>query len=77
LPISTEPARRSPAAPRDARDGSHEAFVGMDAGGYVIDWNVQAQHTFGWSSEEAIRRALGDLIIPRRYRASHLEGLRR
>ncbi len=48
----------------------------MDAGGVVIDWNPQAERTFGWSRQAAIGRVLSDLIIPPRYRAAHLEGLR-
>ena len=62
---------------RSVIDHAHEAFIGMDAGGYVIDWNVQAQRTFGWSRAEALGQMLSDLIIPPRYRAAHLAGLRR
>jgi diguanylate cyclase (GGDEF)-like protein/PAS domain S-box-containing protein len=58
-------------------DHAHEAFVAMDAGGFVIDWNRWAERTFGWSREEALGRVLGELIIPLRYRAAHLAGLRR
>jgi diguanylate cyclase (GGDEF)-like protein/PAS domain S-box-containing protein len=58
-------------------DHAHVAFVAMDAGGFVLDWNPQAQRTFGWSSQEAVGQVLGDLIIPPRHRAAHLEGLRR
>jgi diguanylate cyclase (GGDEF)-like protein/PAS domain S-box-containing protein len=58
-------------------DHAHEAFIAMDAGGFVIGWNLQAERTFGWSSEEAIGQVLGDLIIPQRYRAAHWKGLRR
>jgi diguanylate cyclase (GGDEF)-like protein/PAS domain S-box-containing protein len=56
-------------------DHAHEAFIAMDAGGFVIDWNPQAQRTFGWSSQEAIGQVLAELIIPERYRAGHWEGL--
>jgi PAS domain S-box-containing protein len=53
---------------RSVLDHAHEAFVAMDAGGLVIDWNPQAQRTFGWSAEEAVGRVLADLIIPQRPR---------
>ena len=56
---------------------AHDAFIAMNAGGFVLDWNPQAQRTFGWSSEEAIGQVLADLIIPVRYRAAHWEGLQR
>jgi diguanylate cyclase (GGDEF)-like protein/PAS domain S-box-containing protein len=62
---------------RSVLDHAHEAFVAMDASGVLIDWNPQAQRTFGWSGEEAIGRSLAELIIPQRYRALHAEGLRR
>ncbi len=48
----------------------------MDAGGFVIDWNPQAQRTFGWSREETVGQVLADLIIPPRFRDAHWEGLR-
>ncbi|MDQ3433397.1 MAG: PAS domain S-box protein, partial [Actinomycetota bacterium] len=57
-------------------DHAHEAFVAMDAGGFVIDWNPQAQRTFGWSREEAVGQVLANLIIPSRYRVAHWKGLR-
>ena len=62
---------------RSVLDHAHEAFIAMDAAGLVIDWNLQAERTFGWSSEEAVGRVLADLIIPPRYRAAHRDGLRR
>jgi diguanylate cyclase (GGDEF)-like protein/PAS domain S-box-containing protein len=62
---------------RSVLDHAHEAFVAMDAGGLVIDWNPQAQRTFGWSAEQAVGRVLADLMIPQRYRAAHAAGLRR
>ena len=54
---------------------AHEAFVSMDAGGFITDWNLQAETTFGWSREEAVGRVLSDTIIPHRYREQHLRGL--
>lgn len=58
-------------------DHALDAFIAMDAGGFVIDWNPQAQRTFGWSAHEAIGQVLADLIIPPRLRGAHLAGLRR
>ena len=62
---------------REVLDAAFMAFIVIDGGGFVLDWNGQAQRTFGWSSEEAVGRVLGELIVPPRYRAAHLEGLRR
>lgn len=49
----------------------------MDAGGFITDWNRQAESTFGWSREEAVGLVLSDVIIPPRYRDDHLRGLQR
>ncbi|HVF78369.1 MAG TPA: diguanylate cyclase [Solirubrobacteraceae bacterium] len=64
-------------AARSILDNAHEAFVSMDAGGFIIDWNRQAEATFGWTREEALGRVLSDTIIPPRYREAHLRGLER
>lgn len=60
---------------RSILEAAHEAFVSMDAGGFIIDWNPQAETTFGWTREEAVGRVLSDTIIPPRYRQAHLHGL--
>jgi PAS domain S-box-containing protein len=58
-------------------ESAFDAFIGIDSGGVVTDWNAQAEITFGWSRGEAIGRKLSDLIIPERYRDAHEKGLRR
>ena len=60
---------------RSVLDRAHEAFIAIDAGGFVIDWNRQAERTFGWTREEAVGRVLAHLIIPERDRDAHLRGL--
>src|SRR5687768_992249 len=62
---------------RSILDAAHEAYVAMDAGGFIVDWNPEAERTFGWSREEAVGRVLADTIIPERYREAHLKGLER
>lgn len=56
-------------------DSSHEAFIEMDHHGLVTDWNIEAEKTFGWSSQEAIGRKLAELIIPASLASSHHHGL--
>ena len=58
-------------------DTAHDAFVGIDSAGRIVEWNTQACATFGWTRAEALGRVLGDTIIPAAYRAAHAEGLRR
>ena len=54
-----------------------DAFVQMDESGLVLEWNPQAEITFGWSREEVIGKSLTDLIIPPAYRAAHAAGIAR
>jgi|GEM_PF-1572949 len=56
-------------------DSTNEAFVAIDAGGAVIDWNPAAESTFGWSKEEIIGRKIVDTILPQSYRTGFLTGM--
>jgi PAS domain S-box-containing protein len=62
---------------RSILDCAYNAYVAIDDQGLVIDWNHQAAVTFGYAREEALGRAIADLIIPVRYRPAHWAGLRR
>jgi two-component system sensor histidine kinase/response regulator len=53
-----------------------DAFVGMDSKGLVVDWNQQAEATFGWPRDEAMGQVLAQMIVPERYRIAHEKGLR-
>lgn len=54
-----------------------DAFVQMDEAGLILEWNPQAEVTFGWSREEVIGKPLAELIIPPIYRAAHEAGIAR
>jgi PAS domain S-box-containing protein len=56
---------------------ANDAYVAMDRAGLVLDWNRQAEATFGWTYEQARGRPVAELIIPPRYRDSHRQGLSR
>lgn len=58
-------------------ESSYDAFVAINADGVVTNWNQQAETIFGWSRQEAIGTALGDLVIPARYREAHHAGMQR
>lgn len=53
------------------------AIVIMDSYGIITDWNPQAEAMFGWTREEAIDRNMAELIIPKRLRRAHYDGLRK
>jgi PAS domain S-box-containing protein len=54
-----------------------DAVIAMDEDGRVVKWNAKSEILFGWSEGEVIGRPLSEIIIPHRYRASHVEGLHR
>jgi PAS domain S-box-containing protein len=58
-------------------DTAHEAFVSMDVGGIITDWNRAAEATFGWQAEEVIGRKLSLVLIPERYRIAYEGAFRR
>ncbi len=53
------------------------AIVTMDSYGIVTDWNRQAEKMFGWCRDEVVGRQLAELIIPKRFRDEHRQGLQR
>ncbi|MBI1892122.1 MAG: PAS domain S-box protein [Burkholderiales bacterium] len=58
-------------------DNALDAFIAIDDGGRVIEWNRQAETIFGWTRREILGKPLSETIIPERYRQAHQVGLRR
>ncbi|MDP1947928.1 MAG: PAS domain S-box protein [Nitrospirota bacterium] len=58
-------------------EGALDAVVTMDERGLVVEWNPQAEVTFGFTRAEAVGVTLAELIIPPQYRAAHAAGLQR
>jgi PAS domain S-box-containing protein len=56
-------------------DTAQEAFIGMDAEGLIVEWNRQAERTFGWRRAEALGRRMADTIIPPQHREAHRRGV--
>lgn len=56
---------------------SHDAFVGMNADGYISHWNHKSELMFGWLRSEAVGERLADLIVPASSRQAHATGLAR
>ncbi len=54
-----------------------DCIIVINQDGQVIEWNVAAEQTFGYSRSEALGRPLSELIIPPAYRAAHHAGLDR
>ena len=54
-----------------------ELAVVMDSEGVVREWAQRAHKLFGYTTENAVGRSLGDLIVPVPMRPYHEMGLRR
>ena len=57
--------------------GALDAVVTMDGRGVVVEWNPQAEATFGFTREEAVGATLSELIIPPQFHAAHAAGMQR
>lgn len=55
---------------------SHDAFVGMDQSGHIVDWNASAEKIFGWSKAQALGQKLSELLIPEDQRQAHERGIK-
>jgi PAS domain S-box-containing protein len=58
-------------------DTAHDAFVGANSRGQIVEWNAQAAAVFGWTRREVLGSLLSDTVVPPAYRAAHEAGLRR
>jgi diguanylate cyclase (GGDEF)-like protein/PAS domain S-box-containing protein len=58
-------------------DSALDAVVTIDHHGRVLEFNVAAERTFGYSKQEALGRELAELIVPPRYREAHRQALAR
>jgi two-component system, sensor histidine kinase and response regulator len=77
LRIFSEELRQSAEKERAIIEGALDAVVQMNSHGLITGWNGQAERTFGWTAAEAIGQSVSDMIVPEKYRAAHLQGLRR
>jgi diguanylate cyclase (GGDEF)-like protein/PAS domain S-box-containing protein len=72
-----EAVRENELRTRMILESSYDAFIAMDSNGVIVDWNQQAEITFGWTRQEAIGQMLSNLIIPENFRQAHAEGMQR
>jgi PAS domain S-box-containing protein len=73
----TEALTREVAERRSITDTALDAFVQIDQAGTIVEWNPQAEATFGWPRREAVGQLLGALIVPPAHREHHAQGLAR
>ena len=51
-------------------DTAHDAFIATDAGGYVTEWNHQAEVIFGRTRAETLGQPIAQVILPPSLRTS-------
>ncbi len=54
-----------------------DAVIVADADGRIIEWNPQAERTFGWMRAQVIGALLAETVVPARDRDAHERGIRR
>jgi len=69
--------RESEERTRSIVESAPEAFISMDAQGRIIDWNRQAEQTFGWAREMVVGRPIVKTIVLLKDRKAFLRGLER
>jgi protein-histidine pros-kinase len=62
---------------RQIVETAYDPFIAMNAEGLIIDWNAQAEATFGWRRHEVLEQPLAERIIPPRFRDAHRQGMAR
>lgn len=75
--MQQQPPHRDEDLLRRILDTAHEAFIMIDADGLILEFNREAERTFGFTREEVLGRELAETIVPDRDRAAHRAGLRR
>jgi PAS domain S-box-containing protein len=70
-----ESLRQSDEWNRSIIASAHDAFISIDSGGRIKNWNLKAEAMFGWTRAEAIGRLLHETIIPEKFRESHIRGM--
>ena len=58
-------------------DEALDCIITADRDGRILEFNPAAERTFGWTRDEAIGRLVADTLVPTRFRAAHLAGIRR
>lgn len=71
-----EALRNSQEKLRAIIDTAMDSVVQINADGLIIDWNIRAEISFGWSLQEALGRTLLDTIIPVRLHDEYRKGLK-
>ncbi len=68
-------ARDNETLVRNILQHAPDAFISSDKQGRIVEWNAQAERTFGWRRDEAVGRSIAELIVPPAMRNAHAAGM--
>jgi diguanylate cyclase (GGDEF)-like protein/PAS domain S-box-containing protein len=57
-------------------DNAHDAFIALDPGGVVREWNLQAEKLLGWKRTEVIGQPLAAMMLPPLLRRAYERDMR-
>jgi diguanylate cyclase (GGDEF)-like protein/PAS domain S-box-containing protein len=57
-------------------DNAHDAFIALDPGGVVREWNLQAERLLGWKRSEVIGQPLAAMMLPPLLRRAYERDMR-
>ncbi|RZT09275.1 PAS domain S-box-containing protein/diguanylate cyclase (GGDEF) domain-containing protein [Duganella sp. CF402] len=57
-------------------DNAHDAFIALDPGGVVREWNLQAECLLGWKRTEVIGQPLAAMLLPPLLRRAYERDMR-
>ncbi len=57
-------------------DNAYDAFIALDPGGVVLDWNLQAEKLLGWRRSEVIGQPLAAMVLPPLLRRAYERDMR-
>lgn len=69
--------RESESRARAVIENALDSVIIIDSKGIILEFNPAAERTFGYAREEAMGKAIGELIVPEELRDRHESGLRR
>ncbi len=72
-----EQLRASEALKTAIVDHALAALISTDVSGTIVEFNPSAEAMFGRRRADVIGRAVGDIVVPQRFREGHEAGLRR
>jgi two-component system, chemotaxis family, CheB/CheR fusion protein len=76
-PASPDPSDiRHGGSNRALLDSALDCIISMNASGRVTEFNLAAEHVFGYTRDKALGQELASLIIPPEFRERHRAGLR-